>query len=52
MVDFGAAPRTPVKPAPRLGADTDAILADDLGLDSGQIGKLHDAGIVAGPEKS
>ena len=51
MVDFGAAPRTPVKPAPLLGADTDAILADDLGLDSGQIGRLHDAGIVAGAAK-
>jgi 2-methylfumaryl-CoA isomerase len=50
MVDFSEAPRTPVVPAPRLGADTDAILSGELGLDSGQIGRLHDTGIVAGPD--
>ena len=37
------------RPAPRLGEHTDAILADVLGLSSGQIGKLHDTNIVAGP---
>ena len=50
MIDFGAAPRGTVRPAPRLGADTDAILAAELGMDSGQIGRLHDTGIVAGPD--
>ena len=30
MLDFSAAPRTPVAPAPRLGADTDAVLAGEL----------------------
>lgn len=45
-------PRQPMRPAPQLGADTDAVLADALGLGSGQIGKLHDAGIVAGPDKA
>jgi len=48
MLDFGAAPRTPVAAAPRLGADTDAVLAGELGLSDGEIGRLHDAGIVAG----
>lgn len=37
-------------PAPLLGQHTDAILCEVLGLDSPAIGRLHDAGIVAGPE--
>lgn len=49
MVDFSAAPRGPVKPAPVLGQHTDEVLADVLGLPEGKIGALHDAGIVAGP---
>lgn len=44
--------RTPVRPAPRLGTHTDEILAAELGLPEGEIGRLHDAGIVAGPEKA
>lgn len=44
-------PREPVRPAPLLGADTDAVLHDVLGLDSGAIGRLHDAGVVAGPQR-
>ncbi|MCR9177344.1 MAG: CoA transferase [Alphaproteobacteria bacterium] len=47
---FKALPREPVRPAPVLGQDTDEILAERLGLDSGAIGKLHDDGIVAGPD--
>lgn len=39
--------RGPVRPAPQLGADTDAVLAEVLGLASGAIGKLHDEGLVA-----
>lgn len=39
-------------PAPLLGADTDVVLSDVLGMSSGQIGKLHDQGIVAGPDKA
>lgn len=35
-------------PAPVLGQHTDEILADELGMSSAQIGKLHDNGIVAG----
>lgn len=35
-----------MQPAPHLGADTDAVLAELLGLDSGAIGRLHDQGLV------
>lgn len=45
---FSAADRQPVRPAPRLGQHTDEILAGILGLSSGEIGRYHDAGIVAG----
>ncbi len=34
-------------PAPYLGADTEAVLADIIGLTSGQIGTLHDRNIIA-----
>jgi 2-methylfumaryl-CoA isomerase len=37
--------------APRLGQHTDEILAQILGLDSGAIGRLHDAGLVAGADR-
>jgi 2-methylfumaryl-CoA isomerase len=46
---LAGAPRGPVTPAPRLGADTDEVLAEVLGLSSGEIARLHDAGLVAGP---
>jgi 2-methylfumaryl-CoA isomerase len=39
--------RGAVRPAPQLGADTDAVLAQVLGLASGAIGKPHDEGLVA-----
>ncbi|MBT4169050.1 MAG: 2-methylfumaryl-CoA isomerase, partial [Rhodospirillaceae bacterium] len=47
-LDFGAAPREAVQPAPALGQHTDQILADILGLSDGEIGQLHDEGIVGG----
>ena len=34
--------------APVLGEHTDEILSGELGLSEGEIGKLHDAGVVAG----
>lgn len=37
----------PPSPAPRIGADTDAVLADLLGLGEGEIARLHDQGLVA-----
>ncbi|PZQ64995.1 MAG: carnitine dehydratase [Phenylobacterium zucineum] len=40
--------RRPVAPAPRLGQHTDEVLAEVLGMDSGQIARLHDQKIVAG----
>ncbi len=50
--DFSDAVRLPAKSAPLLGEHTDAILSGILGLSSGQIGKLHDAKVVAGPASS
>ena len=44
--------RGDVRPAPRLGQDTDEVLAQVLGMNGGEIARLHDAKIVAGPEGS
>ncbi len=49
---FGGSPQDPARPAPMLGQHTDEILLDVLGLDSAEVGRLHDDGIVAGPETS
>jgi len=43
--------RGATRPAPRLGQHTDEVLEGVLGLDPGAVGRLHDAGIVAGPER-
>lgn len=43
--------RRPLQPAPRLGEHTDEVLSSVLGLSADAIGRLHDAGVVAGPEK-
>ncbi|MDB5466406.1 MAG: L-carnitine dehydratase/bile acid-inducible protein [Phenylobacterium sp.] len=40
-------PRAPARPAPRLGQHTDEVLAELLGMSSGEIAALHDAGVVA-----
>ena len=48
-LNFAACERAPVVPAPRLGEHTDQILAEELRLSAAEIGRLHDAGIVAGP---
>ncbi|MCK8785325.1 CoA transferase [Roseomonas sp. NAR14] len=45
----GAPGRRPPAAAPRLGEHTDAVLAEVLGLSAAAIGRLHDAGVVAGP---
>lgn len=47
--DFGGAARQPVKRAPILGEHTDEILLDVLGLSEGEVGSLHDEGVVSGP---
>ncbi len=46
---FAAAPRE-VRRAPVLGEHTDEILADELGMSDAEIARLHDTGIVSGPE--
>jgi 2-methylfumaryl-CoA isomerase len=39
-------PRLPPRPAPRNGADSESVLAERLGLASGEIARLIDSGIV------
>lgn len=46
---FSAAERVPVRPAPQLGAHTDEILLEIAGVSEAELGRLHDAGVVAGP---
>ena len=50
-VRVGAMERQPTASAARLGDHTDEVLHEVLGLDSGAIGRLHDAGVVAGPQQ-
>ncbi len=42
--------RGEVRPAPRLGQHTDEVLAQVLKMSGAEIGRLHDAAIIAGPE--
>lgn len=49
-VRVGEMEREATSPAARLGDHTDEVLHEVLGLDGAAIGKLHDAGVVAGPE--
>jgi len=44
--------RRPAQRAPSIGEHTDEILADVLGLAEGEIGRLHDEGVVAGAGRS
>lgn len=44
------AERQPAAPSLGLGAHTDEVLSSVLGLSAAAIGKLHDDGIVAGPQ--
>lgn len=46
---FSAAERAHPR-GPRLGEHTEQILAEELGLSAGEIGKLHDRGIIAGAD--
>jgi 2-methylfumaryl-CoA isomerase len=50
-LDFSGVERLPPAAAPLLGQHTDEVLAEVLGLSSGQIGELHDKKIVAGPTR-
>jgi 2-methylfumaryl-CoA isomerase len=49
MATIPQAQRGPAAPAPRLGQHTDEVLAQVLRLPAGEIARLHDAGVVAGP---
>jgi len=49
-LDVDGEDRAPVVPAPTVGQHTDEVLAEVLGMASGEIARLHDAGIVAGTE--
>ena len=51
-MDFGAMPRQPTLPAPRLGEHTDSVLSDVLGLPDAEIARLHDSRIIAGSDGS
>jgi len=42
--------RGDVRPAPMLGQHTDEVLAQVLGMNDGEIGRLHDTGVVAGAD--
>jgi 2-methylfumaryl-CoA isomerase len=48
-LEFAGFERVPVRRAPLLGEHTEEILGDVLGLSEGEIGRLHDEGVVAGP---
>lgn len=50
-IDFGALEREEPRRAPELGEHTDEILAEIVGLGGAEIGRLHDAGVVAGPRR-
>jgi 2-methylfumaryl-CoA isomerase len=47
---FAGVEAVPVRAAPRLGENTEEILAEVLGLGEAEIGRLHDVGVVAGPQ--
>ena len=48
-IRIGAEARGVTTPAPLLGQHTDEVLQGVLGLDAAAVGRLHDAGIIAGP---
>ncbi|MFV3073450.1 CoA transferase [Niveispirillum fermenti] len=48
-IDCSACPPVPPAAGPVPGQDTDAVLADLLGLGTAQLAGLHDRGIIAGP---
>lgn len=48
---FADLPRTVAAPAPRLGEHTDEVLLTVAGVSEAELGRLHDAGVVAGPKR-
>jgi 2-methylfumaryl-CoA isomerase len=49
-LELTASGRLPARPAPLLGQHTEEVLGDVLGLGESEIGRLFDAGTVAGPD--
>ena len=49
-LDFSAVPREPVRRAPLLGEHTEEVLGGLLGLPDREIGRLVEAGVVAGKD--
>ena len=49
FIDFTSVDREPVKPAPRLGENTDEVLATYLQMSDKQIARLHDKRLISGP---
>ena len=45
----GGAEYSDIAAAPVLGQHTDEVLAEVLGFDAAEVGRLHDAGTVNGP---
>ncbi|HEV2569354.1 CoA transferase [Sphingomonas sp.] len=43
---FLSEPRAPPRSAPQLGAHTEEVLAERLGLSAAEIGRLHDDGLI------
>ena len=50
FTEFAAFDRLPATAAPRLGADTDAVLAQHLGLDATTLADLRADGVIAGAD--
>ncbi len=49
FIDFTNIDKEPVKAAPHLGQDTDEVLATYLQMSDKQIARLHDKGLISGP---
>lgn len=47
-LDFAGQPRSAAAPAPRLGADTEQVMSERLGLSSVEFARLRDQGLVGG----
>src|SRR5664280_2152981 len=50
-LDFANVPRLGPRRAPVLGEHTDEVLDDVLGLSVAEIGRLHEAGTIAGANR-
>ena len=48
-LQFSGFERQAARPAPTVGQHTEEILAEELGMSSAEIGKLHDSGVIASP---